>query len=432
MTTYDPMAMVVGTILCLLGFARFPRQFAELLSPRFVIPAVIWLSTFANALLLSKSSIDVVEKSVHAHGEHALWFVNFCIVAFWIGYVLPIGAWLAKWIPDLSFSISISPRLLMILAIFAAIYTVAIPHVAFVFGNVQGLLLRASNAAALGGAALVGVAWGSSKRATTVGVILGAILLFAYSSKFMATFSRGSGLPVLMAVFACCYVRKSIRLVPVGLAMAWMIYAGVQGLAGRAIYGHFSGLEAYWTNIVEHPIPKIDKASHMLVLFHDVYSPLCVSMAAREQQSSYTGIMSEQDWLMNQLPVPRFFGLPNWTANLGKFITRNPDTEWGYTNSMIGDLYLHFGDRGCLGFVIVGIVYRAVAGLMSRVFATTTVIFDWYALIGLATYYAFVLGMYNNFRSWNTFVFYAIYLTLGIFLVTRPFAREQPAMAYSQ
>lgn len=427
-----PLPTIVGTLLCLLGFAQFPTRLAELLAPRFVIPAVLWMSTFAKALLAPPAKMEFVQYSVQNYSGEALWFVNLCIVAFWIGYMLPLGKWLSRLIPDLSFSLSISPRLLMLVATAFAIYIHLIPHVAFAFGGMQGLLLRAASAAALGGAAMVGVAWGSSQKANLTGIVLGAILLFAYSAKFMATFSRGSGLPVLMAVFAACYVRKQIRLVPIGLALAWTIYAGVQGLSGRAIYGHFSGLGSYWTNIVEHPIPRVDDPSHLLVLFHDVYSPLCVSVRARSEGATLTGVMDERDWLLNQIPVPRFFGLPDWTVNLGKYITGNKKTEWGYTNSMVGDLYLHFGRQGCLGFVIVGIVYRAIAVLVSRVFNTTTVIFDWYALIGLAAYYAFALGMYNNFRSWNNFIFYAIYLTFAVFLVTRPFARVQPALSLSR
>jgi len=423
---------LAGTLLCLLGFARFPTRMTELLAPRFVIPAVLWMSTFGKALLAPPAKMQFVDYAVQTYSGEALWFVNLCVAAFWAGYALPVGKWLSRLIPDLSFSLSISPRLLMALATCLAAYIHVIPHVAFAFGAIQGLLLRAASAAALGGAALVGVAWGSSRKTQLAGVVLGAVLLFAYSAKFMATFSRGSGLPVLMAVFAASYVRREIRVVPLTLALAWTIYAGVQGLSGRAIYGHFSGLGSYWTNILEHPIPRVQDPSHLLVLFHDVYSPLCVSVRARSEGATLTGVMDPRDWLLNQIPVPRFLGLPNWTVNLGKYITGNRKTEWGYTNSMVGDLYLHFGRRGCFGFLVVGIVYRAVAVIVTRVFSTTTVIFDWYALIGLATYYAFALGMYNNFRSWNNFIFYAIYATLGLYLVSRPFARTQPALSFSR
>ncbi|QDU86850.1 hypothetical protein Pla175_02030 [Pirellulimonas nuda] len=414
---YPPFLAV--TALSLAGLLRFPKAFIDLLRPRFVIPGLVWVSTAGNAINYQPHGLTVIASAYDEHAVMALWFVAVCLAVFWIGYVTPIGKWIGEASPELTFHWNTGATSFFIATLFCATLVLINPFVAGYFGPVGRIISRFSMACVFGGPAALGLYLGSNPRVGLMRMLFAVASIAVFTTPLMASFSRGTGLPLLVCFVSFSFARQRIRVVPAILCLALAAYLGMMGLSGRgAAGGHYAGALAYLKYIAAHPIPSFSGASSSGVLLHDSLTPLCVAMESREQQSTLTGTLSPRDWLLNQLPVPRSFGLPDWNVNLGKFVSGTTRTSWGYTMSSIGDLYLHFGSLGSIGFLFMGIFYRFVGTVTFRnnlQWQAHTV--DWYSLLLLASYYAFVLGLYNTYRGWLTLCLYALYALFGIFLV---------------
>ncbi len=413
---YPPFLAV--TALSLAGFLRFPKAFIDVLRPRFVIPGLVWIATAGNAINYQPHGLTVIASAYDEHAVMAMWFVALCLVAFWVGYITPLGKWIGEAAPELTFHWNTGATSFFIATLFCLAMVLISPLVTGYFGPVGRIISRLSAVCIFGGPVALGLYLGSNPKVGLLRWLFAAVALAVFTTPLMSTFSRGTGLPMLVCFVSFSFARRQVRIVPALLCMALAAYLGIMGLSGRGLHGHYAGALVYLEYIATHPIPSFAGIGSSGELLHDSLTPLCVAMESRQQQSTLTGTLSPRDWLLNQLPVPRSFGLPDWNVNLGKFVSGTSQTSWGYTMSCIGDLYLHFGSLGALGFAVMGIFYRFVGTVTFRnnlLWQAHSV--DWYSLLLLASYYAFVLGLYNTYRGWLTLCLYALYALFGIFLV---------------
>src|SRR5262245_47397684 len=90
--------LLVGTIVAFLGFVKWPKSSYELIHPRFVVPGVIWLATFGQAMFRARDTYraEFYEAARTEYGDAALWYTIFSILAFYFGLILPFGQWLSQ------------------------------------------------------------------------------------------------------------------------------------------------------------------------------------------------------------------------------------------------------------------------------------------------------------------------------------------------
>ncbi|MEM1447408.1 MAG: hypothetical protein AAGF84_15220 [Planctomycetota bacterium] len=400
------------TGLCLLGLWHRPRTLYEALAPRFVVPAIIWLATVANVIIRTEVSLPTVTRAFELHAVAAMQYVALCLLVFWAGYALPVGSAIggrAPYMPvDLRKHSTVFLAGCIALLIVQGIGGLLIQFIP----PIRGLMSVFLRVAPFGSAVLLGLYLGSKPRIGFFHLLLSAVILLVAMYPLMGRFSRGVGLPVLIALMAFSYMRRTVYIVPTLLAGFVLVYCGVQGLAGRSVHGHYGGAAAYLEFLITSP-PSASQLLSGTRLIHDSVSPTCVAMLAREEPASHTGTMSVADWLLNCIPVPRAFGLPDYTMSLGSFIAGRR-IGWGYTSGMFGDTVHHLGWWGALFFLGVGAFYRAVEGASFRKFGGPYFTTEWYSFLCILSYYALTLGMYNTVRTWLTLCVFGVYALIGL------------------
>ncbi len=185
------------------------------------------------------------------------------------------------------------------------------------------------------------------------------------------------------------------------------------GLTGRGAYGHFAGAIPYAEYFLSGGGFSFDTVSSNS-LATEVVTPMSVVMAAHEATADIAP-MSPFDWMVFQLPLPHIFSFTGrFSLDLTRFL--GGEGAWGYTPSMFGDTFAHLGWLGSLAFVYMGFLYRLLERLILSAADDLTVVDAQNFLIALLPigYYAFLLGTFNNYRSWNSTITFGSAITLFI------------------
>lgn len=409
---------LVVTALCLLGFWSRPQSFYELLMPRFVVPATIWLSTVMNAILWDKAGLPVINRAYEENAGRAMMYVAFCLVAFWVGYLTPIGRSIGRRAPYMPVDL----RKHSTVFLFGSFVLLAVqqvgPTLLKFIPALAGVIAIFIRVGSFGSAALLGLYLGSRPKLNVFHYIMAAVVLSMSMMPLMDRFSRGSGLPAVIAVIAFSYMRRRVNMAPIVLAVLFMMYCGVQGLRGRAEHGHYAGRVKYLEFLVTSPPPP-EALLQGARLVHDTIAPTSVGILARDEPRACTRTTSVGVWLLNCIPIPRAFGLPAYTTHFGSYIAGR-EIGWGYTASMFGDTRHHLGVFGAYAFLVVGIYYRAVESAAFRTFGGRDFTSEWYSFLCIVSYYALMIGLYNTFRAWFTMCAFGVYAIIAL-LVIRSF-----------
>ncbi|MHC4414072.1 MAG: hypothetical protein ACYS0G_02180 [Planctomycetota bacterium] len=448
----DYLLVTLGTFLCLLGFFKWPRASWDLIRPRFIVPMIFWASIFLQYIT---PDTDQIFYKYHVQKDTAaLAFVCLCVACFWIGFTPPIGTRLAQLLRGLPATLQFDPEKLrtpgLIIAAVPFFLSLALGGTAIFAAPVSQELVSSvlpsqlvipvgvfADIAASIGAILIGLAWPTKGRRNALNVGLSALGVIVASHIFMARFSRGSGL-----VYALAFLAASLRARRInwwaGIAVALiMLLMGHAGLTGRAVYGHFSGSFHYIRHLFTYSIFNWPEVFLSGVYAIDSLKSLVVMMYGAE--FAEFGQLTRLQWLHNQIPIPRFLGLPDVTYSATTIVLQTRTR--GFTSSMWGDAFAHFGYWGALTFVPVGICYRFVDRLVLGVDndeLQPLLAQDGYAhpppddttptsgfaanawIILLATSYGAILrGVFNSFRAWNTSFFYPLYVLLFVLILLK-------------
>ncbi len=425
MDTEIALSCLAITALCLVGFVRRPRSLYEMLMPRFVVPVIAWMASVSNVLFGHVMDLSVIRDSYEEYGGLALQFIALSLFLFWVGYFLPLGAGIGRSAPYLPVDLKKQSKVFL----FGCLFLLLMLHTGWmllgILPAVSAVVVIFMRIAPFGSAALLGLYLGSKDKLGFQYYLLAALALFGSMQPLMARFSRGAALPVFITLVAFSYMRRQIKIVPILLAAFAVVYFGVQGLRGRGVHGHYGGTVAYIEFLVTSP-PAPSQMVGGMRLVHDVVRPTSVAMNARENRADYTGSLTVDKWLLNCIPLPRVVGLPKYTMSLGSYVA-GKRISWGYTTSMFGDLVHHLGWLGSMMFIVVGAYYRAIEEAAFRKFGGPEYTSEWYSFLCIVSYYAFMLGMYNNFRSWLTLCAFGVYAIIGLILLKSVLgSRSQP------
>jgi hypothetical protein len=449
------MFFSLGTLICLLGFVKWPKSTFELLRPRFVVPACIWMATFSQVIVCATidSDYDVYAMSRDQFGAIALRYICLCLLLFWAGYVLPLGKWAAKPLLAIQGTLPINGKLLYKIAVALVLGGV---FLFFIFSGTSclgipglegGSFISATDSTASSvstiigacsmlGAALVGLSWPEKENRTWLGTLARLALIFLACTSGMCHFSRGSGLPALSAAaaFAVRFRRLSFGFIA---ALVWVALCAHAGLVGRGFYGHLGGLFPYLSFLVGTSIFGGRELISVFLGASDAYTSLCVAMNANTTTDCH--LLTPINWLIFQIPLPRAFGFfPEWTVDYTYFL--GGQGNWGYTVSMFGDSFGELGWAGCLVFLVWGVVFKAIDRLSftSNVDPSDRSIQP-YMMIAFISYLGLEMGLFNTNRSMVVALFFPIYAIVALMFLTRIFMGgsasapqiHQPADAYS-
>jgi hypothetical protein len=391
----------LGTLQALTGFViRRPGTFRELICPRFVIPCFFWLTTFAQYFLPVSPPIPILLQVRRTHATEALWFCNACLAAFWVAYIF---------FPQFRQTRSIDNGTVTLRQVrfMATMSGLAVPLLLFlpsVDPNLQLASRKLVIPTCILGAVCIGVLWAKSSGRHIILRLTCAALLATFSYPFMATFSRGSGIPVFTAVLSYSAVSRVFRPLLILLAGLFLMAAGQIGLSGRAVHGHYAGLTKYATHAT-HVSKWLGRDANptKVLTAGDKLTAVCLSIEIGKRNAR-VGQLSSEKWILRHVPLPSFVGLPEWTVYLPHFIIRQR-TEWNYTTGTLGDLHLHFGFWGSLFFVILGAFYKTVEriafdSLVRGSDGAQGLVVRWELLFLFGGYFAFVMASFNNCRSW--------------------------------
>lgn len=423
---------IVGTIVCALGFLKWPRSPIELLKARFVFPLSIWIAIYAQVLvyLNDDAPYDRYARARDYFGPEALWYTTICLCGFWLGYILPVGGALARPLARLEQVVDVDRARLRPFGTAICLGTVALYFAAFgghglsldydwkILDLPDTLLPFVSTIlrfTSIIGPLIVGFCW-PEKHERALWTTPFYMLLVALSCvHFMATFSRGAGLPVLLAAAAF-----SIRRGRVGwqlpAAIVWSMICAHAGLEGRGEHGHFAGLYAFADFLYNETLGDLGNIVKVALNAVDAYTSLCIEIHA--DQVTDVRLLSPGDWLRSQIPLPRFLGfMPEWTPDYTLFV--GGYQTWGYTVSFLGDTKGHLGDFGALVFVAWGILYRMVSDLAFQRAAWTENRLRPYVILLFITYGALALGVFQSNRPMVVIFFFPAYLIVGALIVQR-------------
>jgi len=439
---------LAGTLVCLLGFLKRPRGLYELVQPRFIVPLMIWAATFAQVffLYLFPEPSSLYSESRYIVGTKALEYLLLCMVCFWVGYGLPLGRYVAGPLARAQSTIPINPYRLrstgsalciltfLVMLILGGTGFLGISTSIFVIGgiNLQSAIVGPMmTVVGILGAALIGISWPDKERRTFFVVLWGLTMLFLVSTPLMASFSRGTGLPVIVA-----YIAYAVRLrtLPVKTGLFCVFYAGIAGYAGmsgRGVHGHYAGILPYLEQFFTDSIWSWGNAFLTAMGANDSFTPLCVSIRAVEQ--TYLGQFTPLDWFIFQIPIPRIFGIhPEYTMTLTYFVGGRG--SWNYTATIFGDTFIHFGFAGALVFGFLGAAYRFIATLIDTTTATATMGVNPFVILTLTSYFAMAMGLFNGFRAWVVPFFYPLYIVVFFVVLLGLFRshQSQDLQAYDQ
>lgn len=408
--------LVVGTLVAGLGFLQWPKSSYELIHPRFVVPAVIWIATFGQAMVRGPERAShlttVYTQTRMEYGDLALWYVILSILCFYLGMLLPLGRWISSPFLRLETHLKINVTRIRTIAwvgtwlLLALFLIVSGPRV-LGLGQIGGFLPLPPNAlrvmaivfsvGSVFNAAMLGVSWPEREQRTVMTYVMMFIGLLVNSLFTMPIFSRGVGLAVFVAALA--YSVRVRRFSPMVLipAAIWVALCTHAGLYGRGVYGRASDVPTYILALFRHSI--FDPVSVIRSGFglSDCFTSLTVSMKA--VTAADVRPLTKLDWMLIQLPIPRWLGiLPEWTLNLTLYL--GGYGAWGYTSGALGDTYIHWGWAGPLWFVPIGVCYRLLACLAFNPQTMATGGISVYSLVLFSGYYAIGVGVFNTYRAW--------------------------------
>lgn len=424
----------LGTLVCALGFIRRPANRYGYLEPRFVVPGLIWLMSFGQVFYYwigGAPSVKTIkyDQFVARHGNEALMFLILCVLGFWLGYILPLGSRIGRWFLPLNYGLyvrdgvwrvfgwSLAAFILLILilimgpGIFSSSWTAPgrIASFEHMLKIVIFILISIS-------ACCIGLSWPLKVLDKPFSVLIGLAALFVISIPLMSNFSRGSGLPVAFAAVAYAVRHRRFSVVGMGLAAYWVLVSGHAGLMGRGVHGHFAGLTLYLGFLLSHSLFAGRELLSVLFSAGDTWIVMSTVMTSVHEQTD-VGALSPLGWVVFQIPVPRIFGLhPEWTVEMTRFVGGRG--SWGYTTSIFGDAFLHYSWFGVWCFIPLGVAYRMVSFVGFRISDYHAYALNPFIVYVATSYFALMLGVFNNYRSWMVGFTYPLYLIVfGLFLL---------------
>jgi hypothetical protein len=409
--------MIIGTVVTLMGFLKWPKSSYELIHPRFVVPGIIWLGTFGQAMLRDVGTSDVdrmYESARIEYGNAALWYTIFAMLCFYLGMMLPIGAWISSPFARLETQFQINPQRLRRLG-WIGTWTLFVFFIALVGPQALGLgsigpiipipesmfklVAILLTVCSVFNAVMLGMSWpepGQRTFLTYAGMALG---LFINSIYTMPVMSRGVGLPVFVAAMAYSVRVRRFKLSIMLPAIVWVALCGHAGLVGRAYYGRRSDVITYLSVLFQYSIYDPAQVFRSGMGLNDGFTALAMSMKAITRVD--VGQLTKINWLIFQLPIPHWFNfMPEWTLDLTIFI--GGAGTWGYTVGMLGDTFIHWGWFGPLWFIPVGITYRLVSELVFSPKSLQAGRISIYSLVLFSGYFAIGSGVFNTYRAWET------------------------------
>jgi hypothetical protein len=398
---------LLGTLICLMGFIKWPRGKFELMQPRFIVPLMIWSATFAQVFyrLLEPEPSSIYTESRDIAGMRALEYLILSMVCFWVGYVLPVGGYLARPLTRMQTSLPVSPSRLRPLG---AALCVLISFLTPIFGTFVSMV-------SILGAALVGFSWPDRSYRNGLHVVVGCGLLLLACTPGMASFSRGTGFPFVVAYVAYAVRQRSLPL-KTGIACVLIAaIAGTTGMTGRGVHGHYAGVFPYIGHFFTDGLWSWAYILDVVMGANDSFTTLCVSI--RAVGAVNLGQFTPVEWFIFQIPIPRIFGIhPEWNFTLTYFVGGRG--AWNYTSGMFGDTYVHFGMFGSMLFAVLGVAYRFIATLNpAQPDTVRSQGINPYLILTLTSYYATAMGLFNAFRTWVVPFFYPLYLTIAAVII---------------
>ncbi|WP_428940429.1 hypothetical protein [Fontivita pretiosa] len=406
--------LLVGTVVACLGFLKWPRSSYELIHPRFVVPGIIWIATFGQAMVRAPGEwrAEFFGAARTEYGDAALWYTILAMLGFYLGMILPVGRWISVPFMHLETEFRVNASRLRMIgwigtwALFAVFIAVAGPG-ALGFGGGGPLIPLNSNTAvrvaavllsvgSVFNAAMLGISWPEPHRRTVLTYVMMFVGLLVNSMCTMPIFSRGAGLAVFVAAMAYSIRVRRFRLSVMIPAVIWVALCAHAGLVGRGIHGRNSDVLTYLTVLFRYSI--FDPASVLYSGFglNDCFTSLAMSMKAITRADVRP--LTHLNWILFQLPIPRGLGLtPAWTLDLTLYI--GGYGAWGYTVGMLGDTYIHWKWFGPLWFIPVGIAYRFVSCLTFEQKNQVATGISAYSVVLFSSYYAIGVGVFNTYRA---------------------------------
>ena len=442
----------LGTLVCLLGFLRKPASTFDLARPRFVAPMIVWMATFYQIFWRYAAGPDELTSTVGQYrqqfGTQAEIYIITCLLAFWAGYLVfdtdRIGARLAK-----ASVVHLSTDSVLLAWSFWLAVTVAVTLVLIV--GPQGLWWNLGQATGFGGtwlhfsalasvlavfrkyidtllvvasAALLGLSWPRKELRDARYYLAGAAILAMDSLPYAPAFSRGTGLPVVVAVAAYAYKRRRVPWLATIAGAAWTVLVMNVAVTGRGNFGHYAGLFPWGQQfastlggMVSGGIGSMLTTVNTLI---DAITPTSVSMAGLAAGHSL-GRMSTADWLIFQIPFPHFLmHTVKYTVDPTRFL--GGAGSWHYLPSVFGDTWIEFGWTGAISFLVIGGVYRLIDRLAGAEGALAEHKVGLFILMLPIGYIALYLAMFQNFRAWWSLTVFGFYLLAVAVYIKNHFA----------
>lgn len=440
---------IFGTILCLMGFVIRRQSPLDLLRPRFIVPAMIWLAAFTHVLIgyfyppRAHKTIPF-EDYMAVHGSAALLYICLALVMFYAGYSLPIGKKIGQKIGNVGRPIFIADNTLLFCGFSVALLLVSLtvifagPSVLRAewgsFG-VSSVILRSGGMGtaifllSLIAAACFGLSFpGFARRPMLSITVLFSIIILCLP--LMAHFSRGAGLPMVIALFGYTIKMRKIKWVLFSVVLYVCALFAHAGLSGRGLYGHYAGALYFLTHAFTYSLYMPFDVMMVPLKAADSIFPLATTMAAIDSGTDIR-LLSPMQWIVFQIPVPRIFGFhADWTPALTHFI--GGQGSWHYTFGIFGDTFAHLGWFGALLFVYMGVAYRIVSAAAfdsrSAVYSLINPYYLWLTM----SYFAMFMGIFNSFRAWQVTFYYSFYLLIiGVTLLRVVGARNDSSLQSS-
>lgn len=431
---------LVGLAVAMFGFFRRPKTWGELVYPRFLIPLLFWMfGLFPVAYYYYMEPPNQAYAAYRLyHQEQAMLYVLLCMLVFWLGFRFRLRIpRLERYVHNTSirFDYPRIQRAGLLIATLTGIFLLSTNGSALLDGHdtleLEGVLGYISRYMILPlnvlAAIAYGFGWPDKGETRRPFVLIGALyILIICSLPLVANFSRGSGLFPMFMVLGYVGRFRRIPWITMAISIFLLIYCAHVGLTGRGLYGHAGGA----INYVRHFMSGADYtflAASERVMAGEALTPLSVIMASAAAGADI-GAISPLHWLYFQIPLPHMFGFGGvYTLDATHFL--GGQGTWGYTASMFGDTFAHFGWWGCLPFLYMGMLYRLLEELVADYDSGNpggTLAF----LTLPVAYYAFLLGIFNTFRSWNSTFTFGIAIMLIVMGVYAKLKNTQPQEYY--
>ncbi len=433
--------LLVGTVVAFLGFIKWPKSSFELIHPRFVVPGIIWMATFGQAMVRAPENASYLSSLTasarYEYGDAALWYTVGAMLCFYLGLLLPLGrglaapfraleshfqvnmagvrriAWIGTWLVFALFIVAAGPRGL------------GLSSIGSLVPLSPGFVKYASMGLALGSvfnAVMLGISWPEPHQRTVVTYLMMFFGLFLNSINTMPVFSRGAGLVVFVAAMAYSIRVRRFRLAIMVPAILWVALCAHSGLVGRGIYGRNSDVPTYLSVLFRYGLADPLQMLRSGFGLNDCFTSLAMSMKAIGRADIRP--LSAFHWLLFQLPLPHWFGfMPDWTLDLTLYI--GGYGSWGYTVGVLGDTFVHWGWFGILWFIVIGVANRLITTLVFRPESLAAGGISAYSLVLFASYYAVGAAVFNNFRSWVVGFTLPLVLVCALLALRRVFAPPQ-------